>query len=48
MQSQLKLITKRNIEVKRAFQLSKEGIVVDPCFFEPETTLMRRCRLAKD
>lgn len=41
-------MTKRNVEIKRAFVNSKEGIVVDACFFEPETTLMRRCRLSQD
>lgn len=47
-QTQLKLVTKRNVEIKRAYVLAKEGIVVDACFFEPETTLMQRCRLSQD
>ena len=45
---QLKLITKSNLDVKRSFQLSKEGIVVDPCYFEPEATLLRRARLSEE
>jgi hypothetical protein len=46
--SQLKLLAKRNLEIKRDFELSKQGIVVDSCYFEPETTYMKRCRLSKE
>lgn len=42
------MITKRNIEIKRSYELSKEGIVIDPYFYEPETTLMRQCRTSAE
>ena len=44
--SQLKLVSKRNIEIKRDFELSKEGIIVDAARFEPEASLLKMCRLS--
>jgi hypothetical protein len=44
--SQLKLVAKRNIEIKRDFELSKEGIIVDAARFEPEASLLKKCRLS--
>lgn len=45
-QTQLKLIAKRNVEIKRSFELSKQGIIVDVSAFEPEATLIFHLRLS--
>ena len=46
--TQLKLISKRNVEIRRSYELSCQGIIVDPAYFEPETTYIRRMRLSSN
>jgi DEAD/DEAH box helicase len=42
--TQLKLVSKRNIEIKKSYEMSLQGIVLDPANFEPEVTLVQRLR----
>ena len=44
---QLKLIAKRNIEIKRNWENTKEGIYIDPIAFEPEAGIIRRLHQSK-
>jgi len=46
-EAQLKQITKRNIEVKRRFALSKQGRLLDVQALEPEATWVKRMRLSQ-
>lgn len=39
-------MSKRNLEIKKMHEMSLQGIVLDPSNFEPEVTLVQRCRLS--
>ena len=48
-QEQLKLVAKRNLEIRRALALQKEGLILDYNYhFEEEAELVRRLRLSTD
>lgn len=45
---QLKLVSKRNMEIKKFYEMSLQGIVLDPANFEPEVTLISRLRQSQN
>ena len=43
-QQELKEIGKRNVQIKKSYELEKKGLLLNPYLFEREALLLRRCR----
>ena len=46
-ESQLKQITRRNLDIKRNYELTNQGRLLDIQQLEPEATWVRRLRLSQ-
>ena len=46
-EAQLKQISRRNMELKRQYEMSQQGVILDISALEPEATWVRRMRLSE-
>lgn len=43
----MKEIGKRNVQIKRSFDLEQKGLSLNPYLFEGEANLLRKCKYSK-
>jgi len=46
-QQELKELGKRNVQIKRSFDLEQKGVTLNPTLFEKEAKLIRACKQSK-
>lgn len=46
-QQEVKEIVRRNVMIKRSYELERKGLLLNPYLFEPEANLLRKCKYSQ-